>query len=67
MGITINNLTLIQVGQAVKTESIWLKLAKLLSAVLVAVTATVSMSYFFVGHKNVNALQDNCTSLLPET
>ena len=56
MGITINNLTLNQVGQAVKTESIWLKLAKLLSAVLVAITATVSMSYFFVGHKNVNAL-----------
>ena len=65
MGITINNMTLVQVGQAVKTESFWTKLAKLLSAILVAVTAVVCMSYNFVGHKNVSELQDNCTSLLP--
>ena len=66
MGITINNMTLTQVGQAVKTESFWTKLAKLLSAIVVAVTAVACMSYNFVGHKNVNELQDHCTSLLPE-
>ena len=40
-------------------------MAKLLSAVLVAVTAVVCMSYNFAGHKNVSAMQDNCTILLP--
>ena len=66
MGITINNMTLVQVGQAVKTESLFLKLSKLISALVVAITAIVCMSYFVVGHKNVNALQSNCTSLLAE-
>ena len=65
MGITINNMNLVQVGQAIKSESMLNKIGKLFSTIVVAITAIVCMSYFFVGHKNVNALQDNCMSLLP--
>ena len=67
MGITINNMTCDQVNKACKAESKWLKLGKLLSAFIVALTAIICMSYFAVGHKSVNALQDNCSSLLPAT
>lgn len=66
MGITINNMSMSQIGQAVKTETICLKMGKLLSALVVLITAIVCLTYFVVGHKNVNALQENCTGLLAE-
>lgn len=61
--VTINNMTLDEIKKAVKAESKWLKLAKLISAIVVAITATVCMSYFVVDHKNVVAIQDNCEVL----
>ncbi len=46
MGITINNMSIGEVSRAVKLESTWLKLAKLLSAIVTCVIAIFICSYF---------------------
>ena len=64
---TINNMTMKEIKIAVAAESKWIKLAKLLSAIIVAITSVVTLSYFIVRHNNVNALQENCTDLVSES
>ena len=63
MVLTINNMSMGQVGKACKAESHWLKLAKLLSAISTGVVAVVICSYFSSSYKNVTALQDNCEAV----
>ena len=64
MGCTVNNMNLDSVGLAIKTESIFLKIFKLLSALLLGVASVVCMSYFYIGHAKVIKMQDNCDSLI---
>jgi len=63
MVLTINNMTMVQVGKACKAESHWLKLAKLLSALATGILAAIVCSYFSSSYKNVTALQDKCADI----
>ena len=57
MGCSVNNMNLNSVGIAIKTESVCLKIFKLLSALIFAIVSVTCMSYFFIGHKNVHQMQ----------
>ena len=64
--ITINNMTVEQADKACKMESLWLKIAKFLSAILTGVVAIFLATYFFKHVKNVNTVQDNCMTILSD-
>ncbi len=53
-----------EVSRAVKLESTWLKLAKLLSAIITCVIAIFICSYFLSHWSTVKEWQDDCVALL---
>ena len=53
MVVTINNMTLGEVYTATKMESMWLKLAKLIAAVIMGLVALFYCTYFLKSKDNV--------------
>ena len=53
MVVTINNMTLGEVYKATKMESMWLKLAKLIAAVVMGLVALFMCTYFLKSKTNV--------------
>ena len=64
--LTINNMTIGEVGRAVKHESTVLKLGKLSAGLISGAVAIFCCSYFSARFHNVNGMQDYCDKLLPE-
>ena len=61
---TVNNMTVGEVHKACKHESIWLKLAKLMSGLVTVAVAFACCIYFTKRYQNVTALQPHCKEFI---
>ena len=64
MGITINNMSINEVSKAVKIETTWLKLAKLMSAIICCVVAIFLCAYHLSTWSTVREWNYDCVDLL---
>jgi len=62
--ITINNMTIAQVSKAVKAETWWLKLTKLVAALITAILSVVCCIYFLQIWGRTKDIQTHCSQML---